>query len=197
MSYITLTTLKIYLGLNGTTDDTLLELMIDSACKAIDTYTKRTFAVASDTTKYFDVATQTDGDYLFFFSDDLAQAPTAVVTNADADDGGITLASTEYLTIPRNETPYYGLKISATSNNYWQYTNDPENGIKITGRWGYSVTPPDDIQQAALRLSAFYYRQKDQQLFDVTTIEQGVVIRPEGMPPDVVRLIKPYMRHVM
>ena len=99
--------------------------------------------------------------------------------------------------IPRNETPYYGIKISATSNNSWEYTNDPENGIKITGRWGYSIDPPDDIQQATLRLASFYYRQKDQPLFDVTTVEAGVTISPQGMPIDVKVLLSKYRRAVL
>ena len=116
--------------------------------------------------------------------------------SSDADNASpTTIASTDYVTIPRNTTPYYGIKILTSSNETWDYTDDPENGIEITGRWAYSSAAPADITQACARWAAYMYRQRDAQVFDVTAIpDAGVITIPQGIPADVKMLLDPYVK---
>jgi hypothetical protein len=120
---------------------------------------------------------------------DLCQITT--VTNGD----GTTVAASAYVTNPRNETPWYGLRFKLNSGLYWTFDADPENAISIAGRWAYSVTAPSDIVQATVRMAAYLYRQKDTGTFDVTAIPgAGVIEVPQGMPRDVAKTLEPYRR---
>ncbi len=107
--------------------------------------TGRVFACTTDATRHFIVGEDTVGSKLWF-GDDLA-AITSVVN--DADGTPTTLVNgTDYLPIPRDKTPYSGLRLLGSSSAFWDYTNDPETGVTVTGKWAYSTTPPDDIEHA-------------------------------------------------
>lgn len=191
MAYTTPQAVRAYLGIDGSTDDALIEDMITRAQTAIETYTDRVFESSSQTTHYFEVGKDTDGDYLYF-DDDLAAINT-VKTNADYGSGYSLTENTDYITMPRNDTPYYGLKMLGSSAYYWQYTDDPEMGIEVNGNWAYSTSPPADIVHACIRLVGYYYRQKDSQVFDVTAIpEAGVIQTPVGIPADVRKTLDQY-----
>jgi hypothetical protein len=195
MAYCTKAQVKTYLGISEATDDDLIDDLIDRAQKAIETYTDRIFKVGSDSTRYFTVGVDTV-ERTLFFDEDLCQI-TSIVTNADDGSGGTTLETTDYHTKPRNETPYYAVKLASSSSESWDYTDDPEDGITVTGWWGYSVTPPADIVHACIRLASYYYRQKDAQIFDVTAMPSaGVMTVPQGMPKDVKVVLDPYRRLV-
>ena len=193
MAYCSDEDVKEYLGVSELTDDTLLADLIDRAQEAIDSHTGRTFEdPGADATRYFTVGVDTDGLYLYFDED--IYSITTVKSNAD-NASPTTIASTDYVTIPRNTTPYYGIKILTSSNEYWEYTDDPENGIEITGRWAYSSAAPADITQACARWAAYMYRQKDAQVFDTVAIpDAGVITVPQGIPRDVQLLLDPYVK---
>ncbi len=194
-TYCTIADLKAYLGISGTSDDTLLTNLIARAQKAIEVYCRRVFKCAADTTRYFTVGVDTEGDSLWF-DEDLCQlgATTPVITDADGTPVSLT-RNTDFVTVPRNTTPWYGLKILPNSNYYWDYTGNPEMGITVSGRWAYSVTPPDDILHACLRLAGYFYRQKDSQVFDVTAIpDAGVMTVPQGLPKDVRMILDNYKK---
>lgn len=193
MAYCSDEDVKEYLDITTLGDDTLLADLIDRAQKGIDSYTGRTFEdPGADATRYFTVGVDTDGLYLYFDED--IYSITTVKSNAD-NASPTTITSSEYVTIPRNTTPYYGIKILTSSNEYWDYTDDPENGIEITGRWAYSSVAPADVVQACARWAAYMYRQKDAQVFDVTAIpDAGVITIPQGIPVDVKMLLDPYIK---
>ena len=193
MAYCTDEDVKEYLDIAELTDDTLLSDLIDRAQKAIESHTRRTFEdPGADATRYFTVGEDTDGLYLYFDED--IYSITTVKSNAD-NASPTTIASTDYVTIPRNTTPYYGIKILTSSNETWDYTDDPENGIEITGRWAYSSAAPADIAQACARWAAYFYKQRDAQVFDVTAIpDAGVITIPQGIPADVKMLLDPYVK---
>ena len=78
---------------------------------------------------------------------------------------------------------------------YWEW--DTDYWVSVTGTWGYSATCPDDVRRACLVLAAYYYRQKDSQVFDVTAIpEAGVITIPQGIPATVTRVIAKYRKHI-
>jgi len=192
MTYTTGADLKTYLGITTATDDALLTALIASAQAAIDNHTRRTFEAAADTIRYFTVGVDTEGGILLLDRD--LCAITSIINNNDGTSPE-TLLTTQYTTMPRNNTPYWGIRLLTSPGKYWRYTSDAEAGIKITGKWAYSTTPPADIVQACRRLAGYYYKQRDAQVFDVTSIpEQGAMVIPQGIPKDVKLLLDSYVR---
>lgn len=193
MAYATAAQLKTYLGITSSGDDSLLSDLIDRAQAIIEQYTRRTFEAAADSTRYFDAAEDVDGATLLL-DEDLC-AITSII-NGD----GVAVASGEYVTEPRNETPYYAIRLLSSSNKAWEYTDDgdPENAISITGRWAYSTTPPNDIVHATIRLAAFLYRQKESNADidrPITTADGGMIL-PSAIPADVRALLDRYRKLV-
>jgi len=127
--YASLAEVKLYLNIpTGTTgDDTLLTTLIQAAHQRINDYTKRNFEASADTTRYFDFDEFVDGRYLCLDAD------LSYITSID--NGGTALPSTEYVTDPRNDTPFERLKIKNDSGYSWTYTDTPEDAISVTGRW--------------------------------------------------------------
>lgn len=190
--YCTVADLKTYLGITGAADDTLLTNLLSRAQKAIEVYTGRVFKCAADTTRKFIVGQDTEGDTLYF-DEDLCQV-TSVSNDADGTPRALT-KDTDYVTLPRNRTPWYGFKILTSTSEFWDYTDDPETGVTVTGRWAYSITPPDDIVHACIRLAGYFYRQKDAGVFDVTAIpDAGVIQIPQGIPRDVKVILDGYRK---
>lgn len=182
MAYATTAELKAYLGISGTSDDTLLAALITRAQAAIDSYCGRTFQAASGT-RYYDWR-DVDGDTLYLDAD-LVSVTT--LTNGD----GTEIAETEYVLEPRNGTPKYAIRLLSTSA--WSVGVDEE--IAVAGQWGWSESPPADIVQATIRLAAYMYRQKDATTFDATAFtDVGVMTIPQGIPKDVLALLQPYRR---
>jgi hypothetical protein len=192
MAYTTIANLKGYLNVTGTTDDALLAMLIDRAQQAIDSYTGRTFEASADATHKFTVGVDTEG-YMLYLDDDLCSI-TSVITNADGSSPD-TLATTEYITHPRNRTPYHAIEILSSSAHTWTYTTNHQNGVTVTGKWAWSTAAPDDIVHACTRLAAYFYRQKDSSVFDVTAIpDAGIIQVPQGIPQDVKIILSNYRR---
>lgn len=195
-TYCSAADVKVYLGITGVTDDTLLTNLIARAQKDIEVYTGWVFKCAADTTRHFTVGEDTEGNSLWFDCELCQLASTNPVMN-DAD--GISpialVRDTDFVTQPRNTIPWYGIKLLTSTSISWEYTVDPETGITVTGRWAYSITPPDDILHACIRLASYFYRQKDSQVFDVTAIpDAGVMTIPQGIPPDVRMILDNYKK---
>lgn len=187
MTYTTPNELKAYLGITSAKDDALLSSLIDAAQSAVELYTGRTFEASADSIRYFDPRDAVDG--WLWLDEDLAAITS--ITNGDGQ------PVTAYVTQPATNGPFYAIKPKASSGQRWSYRSDPEDAIAIEGRWAYSVTPPAAIKQATMRLAAYYYRQKDAQVFDVTANPDiGVVQVPQGIPADVRILLDRYRRLV-
>ncbi|MFH1604958.1 MAG: head-tail connector protein [Pseudomonadota bacterium] len=188
MAYTTSALVKTYLGISGSGDDTLLGTLVTRAQAAIDRYCGRTFEASTNTDRYFDPVRDSDGRTLRL-DRDLCSINS--ITNGDS----ATVTATQYVTEPRNDTPYYAIRLLASSGTWWTYVDDPENAITISGKWAYSTTAPDDIVQAATRLAAWSYKMKDSQVFDQTaTTELGVLTLRQRMPTDVADLLAPYRK---
>ena len=193
MGYITRAELKSYKAINIGGDDYLLDTLILAAQRMIEDYTGRVFEASADTTRTLDVARMVEGSTLYLDKD--LCAITTVTNNADGT--AEVLTSSHYTTLPRNETPYYALKLLTSTGKYWRYTSNSENGITIAGKWAYSTTPPAVIKQACTRLAAYFYQQRDAQVFDVTAdLGSGQLIIPKGLPQDVKVMLDPYRRSI-
>ena len=136
--YCTVTELKTYLSISGSGDDNLLASIIAAAQSRIDSFTKRTFEATADTTRYYDAIEDVDGRSLYV--DDISYI--SAVTSA-----GQSVPASEYVTWPRNDTPYQELRIRPTSTYLWQYVTDPADAITVAGR--YAVMTSFDISAIA------------------------------------------------
>jgi len=114
------------------TDDTVIERIIQQTSRYIDAKTGRHFYPIVET-RYFDTPENTLDDRVLWLDDDLLAATT--VTNGD----DVALASTEYNLFPANEYPKYALRIKQSSDYYWQRdsSDNGEQVIDVLGFWGY------------------------------------------------------------
>lgn len=184
MAYAELSELRAYLGVESNDDDALLQGFLAAAQALIDKHTGRTFEAAADEARTFG-EWDTAGDMLLFGAD--LCSVTAVVED------GVTLSrNDDFVTRPRidADAPFYGLR--KFDNDTWTEDGD----IVITGRWAYSVTAPDDIRHATVRLAAYLYRQKDNAAGDLdrTVVVGGTTILPAVFPGDIERMLRPYRR---
>ncbi len=125
--YCTVTELKAYLGDIPSTDDVLLSTLVNAAHQRINDETRRSFEATADTARYYDASEDVSGRDLCLCADLSYIASIAI--------DGAALPATEYITSPRNETPWREIKIKSNSSYYWSYTTAPEDAIVITGRW--------------------------------------------------------------
>jgi hypothetical protein len=186
--YCTLSDVKTYIGTAQTTDDTLISNLIPRASARIDAFCQRTF-IARTETRYFD-ATADVQDRTLLVDDDLLAVTT--LTNGD----GTVLTASDYILLPSNATPKYGIMLKSSSGHSWTYTTDPENAISIAGSWGYKTgtVPPDDIKHAATRLTDWFYKQRSAPFETTGLPELGQIVVPSDMPPDISALLDPYRR---
>lgn len=184
MAYCTLAELRRQIGVSSTSDDTLLEELIEQAQALIDAQCGRVFEAAADSTRTFDAVDRVRGR-LLILDDDLAQITSII--NGD----GETLQTTHYTTEPRNATPYWGIRLLSSSNRYWTYATDSEDAISITGRWAYSVTADTMVKRAALDTAQLLYSMRDN-LADATRpllAGDGNIILPTEYPKSLKVLI--------
>jgi len=194
MAYTTLALLKVYLGIpaTDTDDDALLTVLVGSAQAIVEAYTDRKFEVAAATTRYFTIGKDTHGPTLLFDADCIA---ITSVTNGD----GTVITAAQYITMPRNEFPWFGIKVLRSSDVIWQYTaqSDPEDAIVVVGKFAYSLTAPADIVHITQRVAAYLYRQRDNVAdLDRPIIVGNTTILPGQLPSDIRMLLEPYRRLV-
>lgn len=189
MAYTTNTAAKDYIGgISGSGDDALLTVLITAAESFIDNYTERTFEADSDTTRNFSVGRDTEGRFLWF-DEDIASITT--VLNGDASNTEVT--SAQYVTEPANRTPYYGIKLLWSASKVWEFDQDPEDAIAVTGKWGWSESPPADIVQACKDIVKQIYRSRDANS-DVNLVSGGVVISPNQLPKTTMIILEHYKK---
>ena len=190
MAYCGVEELKEYLGVTGATDDAMLLTLLAAAQRTIDSYCARTFEATADTVRTFDSQRDVDG-YTLTVDSDLC-AITSIV-NGD----GTTISNSHYVTEPRNETPYYAIRLKASAGKVWASTvaGDSENAITVTGKWAYSTSAPSDIAHVCKRLAAYIYRQKDNAGdLDRAVIAGNSTILPAQIPNDIRLMLTPYKR---
>lgn len=185
MTYAALADLKAYLDINSTSDDALLTALLERATAMIDRRTGLTFAVSADTTRY--LAPQYAQEQTLWLPARwmLAQSATTIITPA-----GVTVPGSAVRYQPP-EPPYVAIKLTNTAYSWRDGTND----IAITGRWGWSVTPPADIVHATIRLAAWLYRQRSasSDMDRPTVADGGLVVLPLRLPRDIEQLLAGYL----
>jgi len=174
--YGTVEQLRAYLALTSHDDDALLELLLNAATSFIERYTRRRFRAVSETHWLTDGFAISDQELML---DDDLQELTGIT-----DGSGAAVELSEVRLIPPRP-PYTVL----FREDGWVYP------VSVTGQWGWSSEPPEDITAAAVRLAAYWYRLRDAQVFDVTAMpDQGVLTVPKGLPIDVKVVLDQYRR---
>ena len=185
---VTVADVKTYIGgIDATSDDDLIEGLINDAAAFIGRQTHRQFEAAS-ATRYFDALADVQGPTLYL-DEDLLSVTT--ITNGDS----VVVASDEYVLLPTNLSPKYAIRLLASGGKSWTYDTDHEEAISILGNWGYATTVPADVAEACKLLAAYKYRARQAGPdADRTVIANGIVIAPSRIPGMVEELIKPYRK---
>lgn len=129
--------IKARLGLEDTIDDGMLDLVLSSVSREIDSFCGRHFFAAVQTRYY---QTRYPGNVLLGYGDDLLSV-TSLTTDDDGDRTyGTTWTATDYDLEPVNApyqsppSPFWKLRV-APNGDYCFPT--VERGVKVTGLWGY------------------------------------------------------------
>lgn len=190
MAYLSVSALKTHLGISETTDDVLLEDIIDGCKSIIDGQLGMTFEAATNTSRTFDAIRDVDGYDLLL---DYPLCSINSITNGD----GTTVTTAQYTTEPRNSTPYFRIRLLSSTGILWTYVTNPENAITVSGKWAYSTTVPTDVAFLTRLLAQHFYRQRDNagELIS-TVITGGTTVLPANLSDQVMKLAKRYMRRL-
>lgn len=193
--YATLAEARAELGITSvsdTTDDAVIERVVQQVSRAIDQWTGRRFYAATQT-RYF---TARRCDRLLV--DDLLSVTTL---KSDEDGDGtfeITWTTSDYLLAPYNAQlesvpqPYWRIEVSEQGDH--TFPVGVRRGVEIAGSWGFSSTTPDDVKEACLFQVAQQMRAKDAPLGVSGNDDIGQTVRLTGLHPVTRRLLEPYRR---
>lgn len=209
MAYATLDELRDRLRIppNDATKDEWLQVLLDAATTAVEQLAGgRRFAVDEDETRLIDFSPENvmghilrlPGDmhaiYQVVNGDGVVVSPSEFVTlpRLASVVGGVVIAPTSTISTAR---PFYEIHLKSGSGKRWTYVNDWEGAISVTGKWGYSATPPGPIRVATLDLAMHLYKIPD-------TIERPIVspdgelLTPGAIPDHVVGYVMKFARVV-
>jgi len=185
--YIGTTDLRQYLSPDNslsTEQDGFLGSCIRRVEASIDAHTRRTFVGTAGTAFYSRFFQDRVRNNAFYLDQDLFSLSALTLG-----DGQSVPVGSVWLE-PRNVGPPYRiLRLKSTYVYGWNTDQD----MQVVGTWGYGTVPPDDIIQAAIRWSAYVYRQKDVGPGDVVGFPEGGEVQVlKGMPDDVKHILNRY-----
>jgi hypothetical protein len=188
-AYTTLAAVKRSLSITDDVDNDLLELCINSASRAIDNMTERTFFHGTATRVFV------PDDSFFCPIDDLYEL-TTLKTSDDADqEFDIVWTSTDYQLEPLNgslngtEWPYTGIR--AVGDYLWP-TVGSEATVQVTGVFGWPSVPTA-IEQATILQSARYFKRADSPM-GVAGFDAMGVVRLSKVDHDIYTVLEPYKK---
>jgi len=183
--YATLAQVKAALRITDNVDDTLLEMAIESASRAIDEYTNRNFYNAGTAVRYY-----TPSDSFNVTTDDLISL-TTLQTMDDSDKVYDTTWDTDDFQLePLNgiadgiTQPYTHIR---AIGDYTFLTLGGEATIKVTGVWGWNAVPIQVTQAAVIQSSRIYKRLASP--LGIISGELGSMRVGSRIDPDVAQLI--------
>jgi hypothetical protein len=197
--YATLTQIKNYLSISDSTDNDLLEDLVESSSRSIDRIANRRFyadanASARKYRAYSDV---------FIYTDDISSTSGLIVK---IDEGGngtysktLTL-DTDYILDPLTASalgrPFTQLTMVSNTESWPIFPGITQNGLRpgveVTAKWGWPSVP-DDITVACLILTADLYKRKDAPGGVLGLGDLGV-IRMSPVGRDVTNMVRAYQK---
>lgn len=191
--YATLAQLKTSLRIVDNIDDSALELAIESASRAIDTYAMRSFYSSGTATRYF-----APDNEIIVSTDDMAGTAITIQTSSNADSTfDITWQTTDYQLEPLNGVsdgiaiPYSRIRAIGTQLFPVFYG---EATVKITAVWGWTSVPIA-ITQACLIQASRFFKRNDSPLGVAGFGDMGIMRISRSLDPDVEQLIHPYKQY--
>jgi hypothetical protein len=167
-------------------DDALLEAIRDAAVSWLQRYTNREFVATADTRYYGREAV----DGLWLYLDEDLYTLTSV---ANGNSSGTAIATADVTLFPQNNGPPYSrIRLDADSSSTWQ--TDTDYYIGVTGTWGYTATPPDDIKHAAKLIAKYLYDQRRTERLETIVAPNGSITIPQGTPETAIAILEHYRR---
>jgi len=176
---------KAALRITDSVDDSLLEMAIESASRAIDQYTNRNFYNAGTAVRYY-----APSNSLNVLIDDLISIVKLESMNDDEQVYDTTWASDDYQLEPLNgitdgfEQPYTNIR---AIGDYVYQTLEGEATVKVTGVWGWATTPIQVTQATVIQASRIFKR-LDSPL-GIISGELGSMRVGSRLDPDVAQLV--------
>lgn len=177
----------------GTTYDATIELLIKRASRELDRFTGRkpgAYFVDTDVVRYFTGSGKTE-----LWIGELAAAPTTVQVAETGELATLTTwASTDYLCWPYNALddgePIRRLDIDVINGTKACWCAFPK-AVKITGKFGFAATVPDDIKQAAIVQVGRWFKRGQQAYQDTGAIvELGKLAYVKELDPTVAMMVQ-------
>jgi hypothetical protein len=193
--YCTTDEVKEYLGITSNKQDSLIERCILSAQRQIEQYTVKVFENSGESTKTFDAYNEyvSKSGYLFTVPYDLRTISAITIDGNDVSSYIVKYKSFDDI--------IYEIKLITDSPySFNHYSTSVENTINITGNWGYSANPPEDIKQACIVLAQYQYQRKDATITGERALlpnTQGNVKLTYSIPIDVKNILDRYRRVVL
>ena len=200
--YTTLVAMKNFLSIVDSTDDTLLEGLIESASRSIDRIANRRFYADSSAS----ARSYRANNNVFVYVDDISSTTGLVVKTDDDGDGTFetTLTiNTDFLVDPLTASalgrPFTQLTMVNTLNVWPVYpglfSNGLRPGVEVTAKWGWPSVP-DDIETSCQILTADLYKRKDSPGGILGLGDLGAV-RMSPLGRDVTAMVRAYKKEVV
>lgn len=190
--YCTLAQIKAAARIQDSVDDSLLEMAVESASRAIDGHAGRYFYSTGTATRYF-----TAEDAFLCEIDDLSGTAITLMTSANANGlFDITWDTIDYQLEPTNgvvdglAVPY--TRIRATQNYLFPILGG-EALVKLTGVFGWASVPTS-ITQACIIQASRIFKRLDSPLGIAGFGDMGAMRVSRYLDPDVEQLVAPYRR---
>ena len=183
--YASLSQVKAALRITDSVDDSLLEMAVESASRAIDQYTNRSFYNAGTAVRYYAPA-----DSLNVEIDDLISLSSLQTMSDDEVVYDTTWASDDYQLEPLNgivdgiAQPYNHIR---AIGDYTFLTLSGEATVKVTGVWGWNAVPIQVTQATVIQASRIFKR-LDSPL-GIISGELGSMRVGSRLDPDVAQLV--------
>jgi len=191
--YITAANLKSRLGIADTTDDSMIEAVINSVSRWIDGYCERRFYSEAEARYY------TPEQSRILFTDDILSIGTMGV-DADGDRTyEQTWTNTDYILMPLNAIsegkPYTWLEVAPSAD--YSFPAGVRAAVKLEGVFGFctqSTAAPYPIQEACYIQSARILKRKDAPFGIAGVSDLGVLQMVPSLDVDVKSLLDPFRR---
>ena len=190
--YATLAQVKSALRISDTVDDSLLEMAVESASRAIDGHAGRYFYSSGTATRYY----AAEDSFITQIDDVSSTAITLQSSSAGNDVYDITWAVTDYQLEPVNgnvdglAVPY--TRIRAVQNYLFPVVGDKAL-VKVTATFGWSSVPIA-ITQACIIQASRIFKRLDSPLGVAGFGDLGAISVTRDIDPDVAQLVAPYRR---
>ena len=189
MSYCGASDIRQALDIVSDTQDDWLDTLTDSASAWIDEHCGLPadgFAATTDATRYYTVRSLHGGALHL----DAPCIAVTTITNAD----GTTIPTGGYRLFPLNEARKW--RIELLNGQAWAIVT--EGIYAVTGRWGWSATPPAPVREATIMLAGWMFKRYQAALQDnAASPDLGQILYGEAMPKQVMALLAPFRNGAM